>query len=386
MKRGFGAFALLSTVVSSAATSPTMAVSTPDGPIAMPTVGLGSAFGFTPPGSTDVAYNATLLWLQNGGRSVHTAWMYCNQPAIGRAVADFLASSSNNNSSGGGGSGSVTRADLWIESMLPPWQMGYNETKKSFADTLAQLGVEYLDLYMFHWPGVFVSNLPMEPSKHVETCGVPVTQVPACKVGQRSWAKCRLDSWRAMLELQAAGKIRALGTSNFEVPQLRQLLAASEALGRGGALAVNQVENHIGYHDDYLQAWCASHGIAQQAYSPLGSGAIATSKDPVVLAAAAKHNVSTAQVGLRFLAQSGLSVVPKAGTTAYQLENLGIFSFALEDAEMAALGALAQPYGRGVQDGMSQMCIEEATGYMARCIYLDEEDSSSASGLWEAEN
>jgi diketogulonate reductase-like aldo/keto reductase len=296
---------------------PTLPLQTPQGEIQMPVVGLGSAFGFTPPGSTVVAYNATKLWLQNGGRNVHSAWMYCNQVDVGKAVNDFMAESG------------VARKDIFIESMLPQWHLGYNATKANFMDTLKQLNMDYVDLFMFHWPGLFDNNLPMLPAKHVETCGIPVTTDPPCKKGERSWKKCRLESWTAMLELQAAGKIRALGTSNFEVPQLQQLLDATPE-SAGQALAVNQVESHLGYHDDYLQDWCVKHKVQQQAYSPLGGGQlpkrydhalcchllfhlypVTCSTNPAVMAAAKKHNKSMAQVSLRYLVQQGLSIIPK---------------------------------------------------------------------------
>ena len=243
---------------------------------------------------------------------------------------------------------------------------------------------------MFHWPGMFVSNLPMGPGG--TACGVPVADVPPCKQGTPSWKRCRGESWRAMLQLQSAGKVRALGTSNFEVAQLQELLDATPPAS-SGALALNQVESHIGYHDDFLQAWCRAHGVQQQAYSPLGHGQLAKSTQPAVLAAAARHNVSTAQVALRFLVQSGLSAVPKAASPKYQLENRDVFRWALDADEMVALGALANPcadpalrplplsgeapatdahrYERGVGDGASMMCVEPATGYMARCSYLD---------------
>ena len=128
---------------------------------------------------------------------------------------------------------------------------------------------------------------------------------------------------------------------------------------------------HIGYHDDFLQAWCRAHGVQQQAYSPLGRGQLAKTTDPAVLAAAARHNVSTVQVALRFLVQSGLSAIPKSSNPKYQLENRDVFRFALDADEMVALGALANPYERGDSDGMSMMCVEPTTGYMARCSYLD---------------
>jgi diketogulonate reductase-like aldo/keto reductase len=139
---------------------------------------------------------------------------------------------------------------------------------------------------------------------------------------------------------------------------------------QGQALAVNQVEFHIGYHDDYLQEWCRAHNVQQQAYSSMGRGQLPKTTDPTILAAATAHNKSAAQVALRFVVQKGLAVIPNAKSTAYQLENMDLFAWALTDAEMAALGSMPTPYFRGVQDGMSQMCTDDK-GFMARCYYLD---------------
>lgn len=113
--------------------------------------------------------------------------------------------------------------------------MGYNETRASFESTVAQLGIDRLDLYMFHWPGIFPQNLPMTDPPHIETCGIPVTEMPPCKQETWSWKNCRLESWRAMTELQAAGKIGALGVSNFDISQMEELKAT------GNRPAVNQV-------------------------------------------------------------------------------------------------------------------------------------------------
>jgi len=260
----------------------------------------------------------------------------------------------------------IPRDEVFLMSMLPQWHLGYNETMASFSDSLAQLGTTYVDLYMFHWPGLFVSDLPMLPSHHPETCGIPVTSVPECKKGQASWRQCRLESWRAMRDLQAAGKIKAIGTSNFEIAQLQELIDA------GQAPAVNQIEYHIGYHDDFLNKWSRDRGILLQAYSPLSGGKLAQPTDPTIIATAAAHNVSGAQVALRFAIQNNVSIIPKAGETAYQLENMRLFDWSLSEEEIAKLGALANPYRRGVSDGMSQMCIDEQKGSMARCIYLDQ--------------
>ena len=124
-----------------------------------------------------------------------------------------------------------------------------------------------------------------------------------------------------------------------------------EAMEQASQLALNQVESHIGYHDDYLQDWCVKNKIQQQAYSPLGGGALAHSTDPAVLAAAKKHNKSSAQIGLRFLVQKGLSIIPKASDSTYQLENMALFDWQLDASDMASLGGLANPYRRGGSDG-----------------------------------
>lgn len=102
---------------------PTTLISTPSGPIDMPTVGLGSCFGFTPPASTTDAYEAVLSWLRAGGRGIHTAWMYCNQEAIGRAIRDSR----------------VPRSEIFVMTMSPQWMMGYNETITSVEHSLRQV-------------------------------------------------------------------------------------------------------------------------------------------------------------------------------------------------------------------------------------------------------
>ena len=339
-----------------APTVPTVPLSVPAGakPVSMPVIGLGSVFGFTPPGSTNVTEAAVELWLRNGGRAIHGAWMYCNQEAIGRGIK----------------ASGVPREDIFLMSMLPQWHLGYNSTMANFEDTLRQLQTDYVDLYMYHWPGMFVDQLPMEPAAHPEVCGTPVLDVPPCKQHSPSWKNCRLESWRAMSDLQKAGKIRALGTSNFEIPHLKELMNVP-----GGApVAVNQMNFHVGYHDDFLNDFHKQHKIVLQAYSPLGGGALASPSKapPSVGKIAAAHKKSAAQVALRFIVQSGAAAIPKAGTTEYQLENMDVFDWSLTAAEMAELAVLAHPVPGGrAQETPSMMCIDNDAGRMARCEYLD---------------
>ena len=137
-----------------AAAVPSMPLWTPKGNVSMPVIGeiifadfffeeiclsgLGTAFGSDAAG-LNTTYFAVRSWLQNGGRAIHGAWMYCNQKAVGRAIKDS----------------GVPRKEIFIMSMVPQWELGYNSTKTSFRSTLAELGVDFVDLYMFHWPGMF---------------------------------------------------------------------------------------------------------------------------------------------------------------------------------------------------------------------------------------
>eukprot|EP00040_Diaphanoeca_grandis_P022674 m.122356 g.122356 ORF g.122356 m.122356 type:complete len:360 (+) comp28916_c0_seq3:187-1266(+) len=333
-------------------TVPTVQLYTPPGlPTShMPLSGLGTAFGFTPPGNTTDTYSAVLLYLQNGGRALHTAWMYCNQHAVGAAMADS----------------GVPRSEIFLMSMIPPWHLGWNETHTNFQDSLKQLNTTYVDLYMFHWPGLFPQNLPMLDPPHVEACGIPVLEMPECKQQSWGWKQCRVDTWRAMVELQQQGKIRALGVSNFEVSQMEELMQAGH-----GPPAVNQMEFHVGYHDDYLVEWSKNNSVVMQAYSPFAGGELSKPGVEPLQTFATKYNVSSAQIALKFIAQRGVAMIPKASTTAYQLENMDLWGFNLTISEMAALGRLATPNRRGVSDSMSMMCIDDTQGLMARCSYLD---------------
>jgi diketogulonate reductase-like aldo/keto reductase len=274
---------------------------TPTGNVTMPLIGLGTAFGHDAAGM-NTTYEGVRSWLKNGGRAIHGAWMYCNQEAIGKAIKDS----------------GVPRKELFIMSMVPQWSLGYESTVASLNATLDELGLEYVDLYMMHWPGMFSDSITVGSTTHIMHCGVNHTaQAPACKRGKPNWRQCRKGTWQAMRDLQAAGKIRALGTSNFEVAHMEELIKW------GARPSVNQVEFHVGYHDDYLQKWCLAHGIQQQAYSPLGRGQLPTTKAPAVLAAAQAHNVTAAQVALRFVVQNGLAAIPK-GTCCMLYVNGGL--------------------------------------------------------------
>jgi 2,5-diketo-D-gluconate reductase B len=133
-----------------------------------------------------------------------------------------------------------------------------------------------------------------------------------------------------------------------------------------------QVEYHIGFHDDIVNAYAGNNSVVLQAYSPLAGGVLAKADANATISVIARaHNRSVAQVALRFIAQGGVAAIPKAATLDYMAENMGVFDFALTASEMVELGAAATPNRRGVSDAESMMCVDTTQGKMARCSYLD---------------
>lgn len=171
----------------------------------------------------------------------------------------------------------------------------------AYETSLAKLGLEYLDLYLIHWPA-------------------PATDA-------------YLESWQALQELAAAGRVRAIGVSNFLPEHLEKIVA----LG-GTVPVVNQVETHPALQQRNIQDFGAGHGIATEAWSPLAQGAVLDV--PAVLAIAEEHGRTPAQVVLRWHLQQGRINIPKAVTPSRMAENLEILGFTLSAAELAALDGL----------------------------------------------
>ena len=160
-------------------------------------------------------------------------------------------------------------------------------------------GLDYVDLYMIHWP------------------------VPGCFC----------DTWKTMEKLQAAGKIKSLGVSNFSIQDLELLKTVSDVLP-----AVNQIEFHPLFNHPELLAYCQTNGIAMQAYAPLARGAYLQS--PLMLEIGKRYQKSPAQVGLRWLVQQGIAVIPKSVHPERLKENSEIFDFSLSEEEMTAIAAM----------------------------------------------
>jgi len=231
--------------------------------------------------------------VETGYRSIDTAAIYENEVGTGLGIRQA----------------GVAREELFITTKLwnsgkRDWsgQAGRDAVHREFDASLEKLGVEYLDLYLIHWPR------PMHGSF--------------------------VNVWQAFEELLAGGRTRAIGVSNFGTAELTQLLAATEVVP-----ALNQVELHPHFPQHELRAFHAQHGIATEAWSPLGQGKDLLT-EPALVEVAAKHGRTVAQVVLRWHLQSGLIAIPKSVTPARIRENLDVTGFELDAADLAVLAGI----------------------------------------------
>lgn len=256
----------------------------------LPALGLG-VFQ-TPPEETRAA---VLAALQAGYRHIDTAAAYGNEREVGQAIHDS----------------GVPRAEVFIETKVWISDYGYDQTLHAFDKSAGKLGVDQIDLLILH------QALPSDFDRTIA-------------------------AFRALETLLADGTVRAIGVSNFMVDHLRALLDATDVVP-----AVKQLEIHPYFQQREVQDFDTKHGILNQAWSPIGgitfyrdSGHTSTLEDPVITAIAEAHRKSPAQVMLRWGLQKGRSVIPKSTKPARIAENLDIFDFELDDADLAALDGL----------------------------------------------
>jgi 2,5-diketo-D-gluconate reductase A len=234
----------------------------------------------------DEAERAVAEALRVGYRSIDTAKLYFNEEGVGRAVHDS----------------GVPREDLFITTKLWNNDHEYDQALRAFDASLARLDLEYVDLYLIHWP------VPKQ-DKYV-------------------------DAWRALEKIYADGRAKAIGVSNFTEENLTRVIDAGSVVP-----AVNQIELHPRLAQGGLRAFDAEHGIATEAWSPLGSGQ-GLLDDPTLAKIADAHARTPAQVVIRWHLQLGNVVIPKSVTPSRIAENFDVFGFTLTDDEVAAISAL----------------------------------------------
>ena len=208
--------------------------------------------------------------------------------------------------------------------------VGYNETFAEMKQILSDLQMDYVDLLLIHFPGVWGSGTD-----------------PACQENLASWRNCRQSVWRAMETLFKDGKALAIGVSNFEKNHLEDIL-----MMKGMIPSVNQVEYHPYWHEDDLVDYCKSHNITFNSYSPLGTPDWAPTQRgwngtilelPVIQKIAKAHQHTAGQVIQRWQWQLGIVVNPRTMNQDHMKENLNFFDFELSDDEMKQISSINPP-------------------------------------------
>jgi 2,5-diketo-D-gluconate reductase A len=246
----------------------------------MPVIGLG--VGELSDSETEEAVSAAL---DAGYRSIDTAAAYGNEAAVGRAVA----------------SSGVPREELFITTKLATEAQGYQSSQDALAASLERLGLDYVDLYLIHWPAG-------ESGKYI-------------------------DSWGGLLSLQGGGLTRSIGVANFHEEHLSNIIDLSFVTP-----VVNQIELHPLLNQAALRAVNAGRGVVTEAYGPLGVGRLLD--NPTIVSVAEAHGKTPAQVLIRWSIQLGNVVIPRSSSPERVRSNLDVFDFELTDDEMATINGL----------------------------------------------
>jgi 2,5-diketo-D-gluconate reductase A len=242
----------------------------------------------SPAPTVELAEAAVAEAIRAGYRLIDTAYMYGNEKGVGRGLR----------------AGGVAREELFVTTKLNGEWHGYAEAQEAFAASADRLGLDYVDMYLVHWP------LPAR-DRYV-------------------------DAWRGLLKLLEDGRVRAVGTSNFKPAHLDRLLAETGVLPDVNQIQLNPAMARIG-----PRAYHAEHGIVTQSYSPLGRGGEFLSH-PAVTAPAERYAKTPAQVVLRWHLDLGVNPIPKSADPRRLRENLDVFDFSLTGEEVAAISALDQ--------------------------------------------
>lgn len=249
----------------------------------------------------DEAERAVATALETGYRSIDTAAIYGNEEGTGKAIV----------------TSGVPREDIFVTTKLWNTEQGYDSTLRAFDTSLEKLGLEYVDLYLIHWPAPSLDKY--------------------------------VDTYKAFEKLHADGRIRAIGVSNFLPEHLQRLIGETSVIP-----AVNQIELHPHLQQHASREFHAEQGIATEAWSPLGQGK-GLLEVPAIVAIAQKHGRTPAQVVLRWHLQLGNVAIPKSVTPSRIKENIEVFDFSLDTEDLAAISALNEDRRLGLDPAVFNM-------------------------------
>lgn len=221
--------------------------------------------------------------LEVGYRAIDTAALYENEEGVGKAIK----------------ASGIPRKEIFVTTKVWNTDHGYEKTLKAFDKSISKLGLDYVDLYLIHWPG----------------------------------KDTFIDTWRALEKLYRDGRVRAIGVSNFKPHHLQTLMEHSEEKP-----VINQVELHPYFQQKDLREFCKQHDIVVEAWSPLGRGQVLD--DPVLAEIGKKYGKTPAQVTLRWHLQNDIVIIPKSVTPSRIKENADIFDFELTAEDMEQIDQL----------------------------------------------
>ncbi|WP_104162620.1 aldo/keto reductase [Cryobacterium sp. N22] len=248
----------------------------------IPQLGFG-VFKVDPTETTRIVTDA----LEVGYRHIDTAAVYGNEEGVGQALA----------------SSGIDRSELFVTTKLWNDKQGTQSALDAFDESLEKLGLDYVDLYLIHWPAPANDKF--------------------------------VESWKTLAKIRESGRARSIGVSNFLVPHLERLLTETDVVP-----AVNQIELHPAYQQAEITAFAREHGIHIEAWGPLGQGKYPLLEEGVVTTAAEAHGKTPAQVIIRWHLQTGNIVFPKSNRRERMIENFDVFDFELSHTELATISAL----------------------------------------------
>lgn len=257
--------------------------------VLIPQPGFGTFL--TPDGET--AVNAVRCAIEQGYRHIDTAAVYGNEVSVGEGIRQ----------------GGVPREELFVTSKVWNTERGYETTLRAFDKTLKDMGLDYLDLYLIHWPANTLQFGDAADGINQET-------------------------WRALEKLYSEGMIRAIGLSNFMPHHLEAVLQKAEVMP-----AVDQIEYHPGFLQQECVDYCKEKGIVVEAWSPLGRGSVLF--DELLMGLAEKYGSTVAQLVIRWVMQKGIVPLVKSVTPSRIEENYQVFDFQIMDEDMALIDGMA---------------------------------------------